>query len=124
MREVTIFSNPVATPGVCAKCGSQDKEWFVDVGFDIDYNQALEAGHNIWLDGVLYLCCDCINGLVVDTHRYMENTFKKSHYVETEFVYGPRVSDEVSNEPSSDDSESESSSDESGSEFAIKFGAA
>ena len=102
-REETIFSNPVAAPGVCAKCGSQDKDWFVDLGFELEmhkYEPSIELP--TWFDGVVYLCCDCVNNLISDIDRKFP-VFKDDHYVTTGF----------NGEPASitfdgDDSESES----------------
>lgn len=70
MREVAIYNHPVTVPGVCGKCGSQDKDWFVDLGFDTIFNQEPdEAGSPIWTDGTVYLCSDCYNSLVTDVNR-------------------------------------------------------
>ena len=85
ITEISIFNNPVAAPGVCAKCGSQDKEWFVDLGFEQEmhkFEHSLDIP--IWLDGVVYLCCDCINDLVTVVTRKFE-VFKQDHYVEVGF---------------------------------------
>jgi len=84
-REILIFNNPVAAPGVCAKCGSQNKDWFVDLGFELEM-QKFEPIMDlpVWLDGVVYLCCDCINDLVVTVGRKFE-VFKQDHYTEVGF---------------------------------------
>lgn len=122
-REVTIFSNPVAAPGVCAKCGSQDKDWFVDLGFELEMHKYEPSiGLTTWFDGVVYLCCDCINNLIYDIDRKFP-IFKDDHYVTTGF----------NGEPASitfdgDDSESEpdySGADEASgpNEFSIAFSA-
>ncbi len=106
MREVNILTNPVAHPGVCGKCGSQNKDWFVDIGMDIDYNMKLEGSQlpneedldnrlNIWLDGILYLCCDCINSLIVDVTRRF-NDYLQEHDVRT-YLNGTRADDSFSN---------------------------
>ena len=127
-REITIFNNPVAAPGVCAKCGSQDKEWFADLGFELEM-QKFEPSINlpIWLDGVVYLCCDCINNLVTDVTRKFE-IFKLDHYTEVGFNGIPGssddpVSDGASSETDSDDSELVGVDPETTAEpVGIKFG--
>ena len=82
MREVTILKRPVSAPGVCGKCGSQEKDWFVDVGLDLDFNQTepqinkegeRNPGLVLWVDGVFYLCCDCLNSLMSDVERKFDN---------------------------------------------------
>jgi hypothetical protein len=76
MRPVSILSNPVAEPGICGKCTSQDRDWYVDLGFDTVFNmEAGETGYPIWTEGVVYLCCDCFNSLVVDAHRSFQIFF-------------------------------------------------
>lgn len=114
MREVGIFQNPVAEPGVCIKCGSQHREWFIDIGIDVDYNEDRD-GLRLWLDGIAYLCSDCFNGLVKDVYRRFAE-YEQTHDVEVQ-PYGyesPNERDDVPDEISSgtepDDSESEQSS--------------
>ena len=97
MRKVSVFSNPVAEPGVCGKCGSQDKDWFIDAGFDVDFN--IQAGENqpsYWLDGVLYLCCDCLNNLITDARKQFDH-YLKDHDVEVYLNGSERDASEVSN---------------------------
>jgi hypothetical protein len=79
MRKVSIYSNPVAAPGVCGKCGSQHKDWYIDLGFDLDFNiKENPEAPSLWLDGVLYLCCDCLNSLIVDAHRQFAHYLKNN----------------------------------------------
>ena len=70
MRTLTIYNNPVAAPGVCARCGSQDKDWFADMGFELDMNK-YEPSLNlpVWFDGIVYLCCDCVNDIISDLRK-------------------------------------------------------
>jgi len=76
MRPVQILRNPVAEPGVCGKCTSQDRDWYVDLGFDTMFNSEQEGtGYPLWTDGVIYLCCDCFNSLVVDAHAAFQVFF-------------------------------------------------
>lgn len=106
-REITIYSNPVAAPGVCAKCGSQNKEWFVDLGFELEmqkFDTSIDLP--VWLDGVVYLCCDCINDLVATVGRRFE-VFKKDHYTEVGFNGIPGNDPD----PISDGAESEANDD-------------
>lgn len=94
MRDVMILNHPVAEPGFCCKCGSQDKNWFVDLGFDTEMTRpnVIEMANAdepfmdlpVWLDGIMYLCCDCVNNLFADIYRKFEE-FKKDHFVEVYF---------------------------------------
>lgn len=94
MREVTILSNPVAEPGVCMKCGSQERDWFVDIGIDIDYNEN-RSGLKLWLDGIAYLCCDCLNNLYTDVHKRFSQ-FEETRDIEV-YPHGIERTD-ISNE--------------------------
>jgi len=108
-REISIFSNPVAAPGVCAKCGSQNKDWFVDLGFELEMNKFEESIQlPIWLDGVVYLCCDCVNDLVATVTRKFQ-VYQEDHYTEVGFNGIPGSSPD----PISDGTESETDSDSS-----------
>jgi len=129
-REITIFSNPVTAPGVCGKCGSQQKDWFVDLGFELEM-QKFEPSIDlpIWLDGVLYLCCDCINDLVtVVTRKFV--VFKQDHDVEVGFngipgSYNDSIFDGDSSETDADDSKLVGVAPETtDSPVSINFGAA
>ena len=70
MRDVAIYNHPVTVPGVCGKCGSQDRDWFVDLGFDTIFNQEPDSiGTPTWTDGTIYLCSDCYCNLIDDVNR-------------------------------------------------------
>lgn len=111
MRDVAIYSNAIAEPGVCAKCGSQAKDWFVDLGFDLDMNRPFNVemdssetpvqSYNLWFDGVVYLCCDCFNNLVIDAQRLYEE-FKNTHNIGVE-LHGS-TGDSAFDESEQDDS--------------------
>lgn len=68
MRDVAIYSNPVAEPGVCSKCGSQHRDWFIDLGFEIEGTKDSHIGP-MWYEGVTYICCECWNSLINDVGR-------------------------------------------------------
>ena len=94
MRDVAIYENPIMEPGVCARCYSQDKDWFVDLGLNIagtktsPMNQGQENAEysypNHWFDGAIIYCCDCINNLMSDVERRFKQ-FKETHSPEVEF---------------------------------------
>lgn len=86
ITEVAIYSNPVALPGVCCKCGSQDKDWFVDLGFDYEMKTCLpDNPYPVSIDGVMYLCCDCINSLYLDINRKLDQ-FEENKVLLVPFV--------------------------------------
>ena len=126
MREVSIFSNPVAAPGVCAKCGSQDNDWFVDLGFEAEMHK-FDDSINLptWFDGVVYLCCDCTNNLYTDLLRKF-GQFEDDHYVRTN-LHGysrPELSDDSifnGSESISDENSDDASGDNSEPEFTPTF---
>jgi hypothetical protein len=66
MRDVTLLRRPVGAPGVCGKCGSQNRLWFLDLGFDLEF---LPHGNGYYTEGVVYLCNECVRGLVADVNR-------------------------------------------------------
>jgi len=74
MREVYIYKHPVTEPGFCGKCGSQNRDWFVDIGFDTIFNHP-EAGEGVpnWTDGTIYICSECYHNLVSDVNRRFES---------------------------------------------------
>ncbi len=70
MRDVTLYSHPVAEPGYCGKCLSQSKDWYVDLGFNIVFNHEEDnPSAPVWTDGAVYLCCDCFNDITTDVNR-------------------------------------------------------
>ena len=102
MRSVAIYENPIMEPGVCARCGSQDKDWFVDLGLVVEggrdnpNNNREPVGSDykypsLWFEGAIFYCCDCVNNLVTDVSRKLEE-FKNTHIVKVEFN-GPRTDD-------------------------------
>lgn len=84
MRDIGLYKHPVAEPGVCGKCGSQKKDWFVDLGFQLESVRALDEPlmpDTMWYEsGVVYLCCDCLNDIIVTTNRKFEQ-FEQDHSV-------------------------------------------
>lgn len=102
MRSVAIYENPVMEPGVCGKCGSQQRDWFVDIGLNVTggkrnpMNDREDEGSlyehpDVYFDGALFICCVCINDMFNEINRrFLE--FKKDHVVKVEFN-GPRTDD-------------------------------
>lgn len=96
MRTVAIYENPIMEPGVCAKCGSQQRDWFVDLGLNITGEKEapykavnVEDGEpyespNHWFDGAIMYCNVCINNLFDDVCRKFTE-FKENHIVKEDF---------------------------------------
>jgi hypothetical protein len=124
-RTVAIYENPIMEPGVCARCASQDKDWFVDLGLIItgertnpnNVREPVGSDYtypNLWFEGAIFYCCDCINNLVTDVSRKLEE-FKNNHIVKVEFN-GPRIDN-----PSSDGRDKESDGDNKNSNGTSPF---
>lgn len=116
MRDVMLLKNPVAEPGVCCKCGSQNKDWFVDIGIDVEGKhlpgeEYQETVPFIWFEGVFYLCCDCYNSLVTDLTRRWDQ-FAKDNYIETEPARTDGYEQRVPDSSSGDTEDAESNGDE------------
>lgn len=127
MRDVAILKHAVAEPGVCCKCGSQGRDWFVDLGLDVEGKHApgeqfQDTVPFVWFEGVLYLCDLCFNGMVADVFRKFPQ-FAEFHQVES-YPHGlsrPAESNErdaVSSDRGT--AENDSSSDEHDSDVAVE----
>lgn len=71
MRPVQLIEKPNMAPGVCLKCGSGPtyREHFVDLGIDSVLDRIDEHGARHLTDGVVYLCNECMSGLISDYLR-------------------------------------------------------
>lgn len=65
-RPIQLFDKPPMTPFVCAKCGSQEREHFVDLGIDSELRRNDEHGQTHYTEGVIYFCSRCMVSLLRD----------------------------------------------------------
>lgn len=71
---VQIMDKPIAHPYVCMSCGiAENRKYYVDTGLDVDQ----QMFQPLW-DGRIYLCNECIEGIITDYQRvkelYLEST--------------------------------------------------
>jgi len=125
MRTVTIYRNAIAPPGVCAKCGSQDRDWFVDLGFSTNMEQRIgDLDIPIWVeDAVVYLCCECINGLMDDIQRAYDE-FAPVNDITVPYKHGTNDCGSISIDPTAEPDDREAYVYNREPEFEITFPAA
>jgi hypothetical protein len=65
-RPIQLFDKPPMMPFVCAKCGAQKREHFVDLGIDSELRRNDEHGQTHYTEGVIYFCSRCMVSLLRD----------------------------------------------------------
>ena len=81
-RPVTIVDKPFVFPFVCTGCGiNERREFFVDLGIDI-----IEPFNPIQ-DGVLYLCNECMEGIIQDYYNKRNAWNASNHAVNGTYKY-------------------------------------
>ena len=86
-----VLGHPVSDPGFCIRCGSQNRDWFVDLGIDAAINIPPDGDYPVaWLDGILYYCCECINNLLTDVEAALK-AFAASNKTTVPFIFSSNV---------------------------------
>lgn len=88
MRKVTLLETPTFHPYVCVQCGvgaGPLRQWFVDLGFDVDEHTRGGQKANV------YLCNECLPGFLDELLRIMSeqnNKLMDNSLLKEEPTYG------------------------------------
>lgn len=72
MLPVQVFARAPFPPHICVKCGSQNRQYLIDLGINLEvyYNPAVYG--NAGYEGAIYICNECWDSLVVSVSREIQ----------------------------------------------------